>query len=111
MTLKELSEKVRQSANNPHALAELSVEIAGLYAYSSEDMRELQLAKASFLASIKFSEEKVKSDSYCEAKWLTTEEGKMEIRLKYTMRAYEKLLSAIKSAIVVASTEARLSGN
>lgn len=95
-TLKELAESVQKNAHNPHMLAELGVEIAASYAYFTDEMKQLQLEKAVFITNIKFEDEKPKSDSYCEAKWLTEDQGKKEIALKYQIRAYDRLLSSIQ---------------
>lgn len=106
-TIKEFAEAIQENKNLPTKLDDLNLEMAAKYGMMSEIAKELQLEKAEFTTNLKFSQEKPLSDSFVNQKWLTTEGGKKEIRLKYEMRALEKMMSAIKSSIVVASYEAR----
>lgn len=106
-TIKEFAEAIQENKNLPTKLNDLNLEMAAKYGMMSEIAKELQLEKAEFTTNLKFSQEKPLSDSFVNQKWLTTEGGKKEIRLKYEMRALEKMMSAIKSSIVVASYEAR----
>lgn len=110
-TLTEYANDVMKNKNNPSMLSELGVELAGKYAYMSEFHKNLQLEKAVFWNKKFYDGEKERekplSDTHLGAMWLQEEGGKKEIRLKAEMKALEKLLSAIKSSIVVSSNEAR----
>jgi hypothetical protein len=105
-TLTQFAEEIYKHKNNPSVLAELHIELATKFAYLSEIMKDLQIKKAMFW-QIKFEPEKPLSDTYIEAKWRVEEEGQKELKLKYEMKALEKLMSAIKSSIVVNSLEAK----
>lgn len=106
-TLNEFAKEIMDNKNNPHVLAELQVEMAGKYAMLSEIAKDLQIEKAEFTNTTKFGNEKVMSDTAAEAKWRITEGGQKEIKLKFELKALEKLMSACKSSIVVSSYEAR----
>ena len=105
-TLQEFANEVLANKNNPRILADLGVELAGKYAFLSDIFKDLQLEKAVYWG-IKFQGDKPLSDIYIKTKWRLTEGGGKEIKLKYEIKAIEKLLSAIKSSIVVASNESR----
>ena len=107
LTLTEYASKVLAHKNDPHTLADLQIELAVKYAFISEIFKDLQLEKAMFETNVKFAGEKPLSDTAVESKWKITEGGSKEIKAKYELRAIEKLLSAIKSSIVVSSNEAR----
>lgn len=106
-TLKEYAEQILANKNNPQMLAELHIELAGKYAFIAEIMKDIQIEKAVFWG-IKFEGDKPLSDAYIEAKWLQEEGGQKELKLKYEMKGLEKLMSAIKSSIVVNSLESKL---
>ena len=130
LTLTELAQKVYNARSLPGELAELHITLASMYSTESEKMMEVQLKKADFwqVKDIEGYEpyekanpsplenpkgirpvmrEKPLSDKQVEMMWLQTEEGKKEIKLKYTLRSLEKLMQACKSSLVNASIEAR----
>ena len=106
-TLTEYANDIMVNRNNPHLLSEMHLEIAVKYAFMSEIFKELILEKAIFESNVKYEKEKPLSDKAVESKWLQEEGGKKEIRLRYEMKALEKLMGAIKSSIVVSSNEAK----
>lgn len=135
LTLTELAQKVYNARSLPGELAELHIELAAMYSNMSDDMMEIQLKKADYWllkdmqattpggARINFvnyqelkeameesylvDREKPLSDTAVEMMWLQTEEGKKEIKLKYTIRSLEKLMSAVKSSMVNSAIEAK----
>lgn len=130
LTLTELAQKVYNARSLPGELAELHITLASMYSTESEKMMEVQLKKADFwqVKDIEGYEpyekanpsplenpkgirpvmrEKPLSDTAVEMLWLQTEEGKKEIKLKYTLRSLEKLMSAVKSSLVNATIESR----
>lgn len=130
MTLTELAQKVYNARSLPGELAELHITLASMYSTESEKMMEVQLKKADYWQIKDFEEaetlvkentpqgtickgyehlkrEKPLSDKQVEMMWLQTEEGKKEIKLKYTLRSLEKLMSAVKSSLVNVTIEAR----
>lgn len=119
LTLTELAQKVYNARSLPGELAELHITLASMYSTESEKMMEIQLNKADFWRAKDYEEgflygkpaerkrEKPLSDTAVEMMWLQTEEGKKEIKLKYTLRSLEKLMQACKSSLVNASIEAR----
>ena len=130
LTLTELAQKVYNARSLPGELAELHITLASMYSTESEKMMEVQLKKADFwqVKDIEGYEpyekanpsplenpkgirpvmrEKPLSDKQVEMMWLQTEEGKKEIKLKYTLRSLEKLMQACKSSLVNATIESR----
>lgn len=130
LTLTELAQKVYNARSLPGELAELHITLASMYSTESEKMMEVQLKKADFwqVKDIEGYEpyekanpsplenpkgirpvmrEKPLSDTAVEMLWLQTEEGKKEIKLKYTLRSIEKLMSAVKSSMVNSAIEAK----
>lgn len=130
LTLTELAQKVYNARSLPGELAELHITLASMYSTESEKMMEVQLKKADFwqVKDIEGYEpyekanpsplenpkgirpvmrEKPLSDTAVEMLWLQKEEGKKEIKLKYTLRSLEKLMSAVKSSMVNSAIEAK----
>lgn len=110
-SLTQFAQEVSDNKNNPGVLADLHVDIAVKYAFLSDVAKDIQLEKATFW-NIKFfdgDDERVKplSDTFIEAKWRQTEGGKKELKMKYELRALERLMAAIKSSIVISSIEAK----
>jgi hypothetical protein len=70
-TLKQYHDEVMLNKNNPSYLATLNLEIAADYAYSSELFATLEVEKAAYFISKKYSQDKPFSDSAREAFWLT----------------------------------------
>lgn len=121
MTLSELQQKVYDARGLPNELADLHIQLACIFSKHSEEMMEIQLKKAEFWqikdyqrevdremnAVWEAKREKPLSDKQVEMMWLQTKEGKKEIKLKYTLKSLEKLMSSVKSALVNATIEAR----
>ena len=130
LTLTELAQKVYNARSLPGELAELHITLASMYSTESEKMMEVQLKKADFwqVKDIEGYEpyekanpsplenpkgirpvmrKKPLSDTAVEMLWLQKEEGKKEIKLKYTLRSLEKLMSAVKSSMVNSAIEAK----
>ena len=105
-TLQQFAEAVSLNKNNPHALAELHIDIASKYAFLGEVRKDLQLERAEFWQQ-KYAGEKPLSDTFIETKWLGTEGGKKELRIKIELKSLEALMGAIKTSSVIASIEAR----
>jgi len=108
-SLTEYATLVQENKNNPSFLSDLHLELAAKYAFLSETAKDIVVEKAEFW-NMKFAGEKPLSDTHIETKWNQTETGKKELRLKYELKALEKLMSAIKSSIVVSSVEAKNQG-
>ena len=106
-TIKEYADLIMEYKTSPPHLADIMLEMSAKYGMMSEIAKDLQLEKAEFETNIKFKGDKPLSDRAVESQWLMTEGGKKEIRLKYELRALEKMMSAIKSSSVISSQEAR----
>jgi hypothetical protein len=111
-TLNEFATEIYKNKNSPGFLADIGVELSAKYGTLSEKMKDNQLEKAQFWTK-KIQDddgtirEKPLSDKHVEMMWIHDGKGEEEIRLKYEMKALEKMMSAIKNNIVVSTVEAR----
>lgn len=99
-TLQEFANEVQANKHNPEKLADLQLDMASKYSMLADVLKDIKLEKAEFW-QIKYAEDKPLSDTKLEARWLITEGGKKEIRLKLEMNSLDKLMSAIKTSSVV----------
>lgn len=95
-TLKEYAEAVISNKNNPHALAEMILEMSAKYAFVTERMKELAVKHNIFYQERKIGE-KPPSDKAIELEWHASEDGNEELRAKYELKALEKLQSSIRT--------------
>lgn len=107
LSITEYAELVLELKNNPHELADLGLILASKYSLISDIAKDLQIEKAVFTNNEKFKGEKPLSDAAVNAKWLLEEGGRKEIKIRYELKALEKLLSAIKSSTIMSNFEAR----
>lgn len=96
-TLTELSKAVYDAMNQPAELSKLYIEISAMYSFYSDQMKEIQILKPKEWLDIKESgDEKDISDSKADKLYALRDNGKKEIELRYTLKALEKLMGAIK---------------
>ena len=100
LTLQKFVEEVQKSKQNPEKLADIDLDIASKFGMLAEILKDIKLKKAEFW-QIKYADDKPLSDTKIEAKWLTSEGGRKEIRLKLEMKSLEHLMAAIKTSSVV----------
>jgi hypothetical protein len=75
-------------------------------------MKQVEVDRAVFWNMKEFDEsgskrDKALSDAFIETRWIQTDRGKEELRLRCELKGLERLTMAIKNSIVVASIEAR----
>ena len=99
-TLQEFANEVQANKHNPEKLADLHLDMAAKYSMLADVLKDIKLEKAEYW-QIKFAGDKPLSDTSVEAKWLVTEGGKKEMRLKLEMNSLDKLMGAIKTSSVV----------
>lgn len=103
MRLKKLSEyhkEIKTFINSPHELAEINTHAAAEYSWYCEQMIKIKLQKAQEWEELKNCGDKPLSDETTEMKWRKTEAGILEVKIKYAMKALEKLMTAIKSQLI-----------
>lgn len=102
MDFKEASEKSQNSQTDYHDLAYIRMWLAGHYAYLGGLLGEILTEKP-----VKWNllRDNVKSDTAAERKWQATEDGVKEMRLRIEMKSTERLMSAIKTRIEIATNE------
>lgn len=98
-TLSDYNEEIKANLTRPDRLAELNVELSGLFAYYSEQFANFELLRADFWKDKEMSDKKI------EMEWLRTENGIHWMRIKRQMRGIEKIHSSIKSLIYNVSRE------
>lgn len=97
-TLTDIAKDVHDNMSVPEELANIDIEIASLYAFFSDEMKDLQIRKSKEWLQIKESgDEKDISDAKADRLYAQRPDGVREIELKYTLRALEKLMGAIKN--------------
>lgn len=97
-----------QAGNNPSSLTELHRELAAKYAFLTDIYKDLDLERARFEIDTKYIEgKKPLSDRAVEVKWLLTEGGQKETRLKWEMRGLTKMMASITTSNVVSAIEAK----
>ncbi len=106
MKLSDYAEKVLRSRGDPNTMADLHIELAVVYAQLTEEYQYIKVRKAAFWQK-KFEGTKPLSDTHLEMMWRGTEDGKQELRIKYTLTGLDKLVASIKSALVVESFNMR----
>lgn len=106
-TLKQYQEEINKLKNSPGALANLNVEIAADYAFSSEIYGKLEIMKAKFIVQKKYSEEKPLSDVACNSFWLLEKEGESWRKVRSHMKGLEKIGKAISNLNYVATNESK----
>jgi hypothetical protein len=107
--MKELTvyhNEVKLAMDNPQRLAEIGIEASAEYMYYSEVMFRLQVEKSKFIVEEKFKGEKPLSDAHCERLWQQTENGIKEMKLKYYMKALEKVMAMVKNNNYIQNVEA-----
>jgi hypothetical protein len=107
-TIQEYSKVVAEQvgANDWEGLARTMVVLASKYSYLSEIQKRLRIERAYFWQR-KWAGDKPLSDTHLKNLWLLTPSGEEEKRLKIEMKALEKLIDAIRSALYVLSRESR----
>lgn len=103
-SIDEWGRLVYSNSQNPGLLAEINVQIAGYYAYLTGEYIKTKFLYSEFYKKKKFGDEKV-SDKAIEMLWLLESDGVKWYTLKKELRAYEQLMSAVKTATIVANQE------
>lgn len=88
----------------PNEIADERVRLAGEYARDSELITEILTHKATLWMELRKDH---KSDKATDKAWDATPLGIDEMRLRFKMKASEKMLSALKSKLEVLEGEAR----
>ena len=104
--LSEYAQEVLRARGDPNTMSDLQVELSVVYASMTEEYQYIKVRKAAFWQK-KFEGAKPLSDTHLEMMWRGTQDGVKEIQIKYTLNGIDKLISSIKSAIVVDSFNAR----
>lgn len=108
INLTEYGRDIIRYRNMPENLDRLQLELAGFYAYYSEQMIELELKEASFWEAHKdFGSEKPKSDPYVRALWKISVDGKRMTEVERTLSTIHILISSIKASLNRQTVERR----
>jgi hypothetical protein len=104
--LEEYADLIFDHRNDPHTLADLSVEMAAKIAYLTEGYKPIKLAKAAYWLK-KYTGDKPLSEVYLETQWEASEIGQKELKMKLEIEGLDRLIAACKSVAIEAAREAR----
>lgn len=85
-------------------MAELKADLSSEYAYQTGLLEAILLSKPRKWLDLRKT---TKSDTACDREWDMTEDGQGEIKIKFSLKRIEKLISAINSRLRVAENEAK----
>jgi len=98
LNYKEVYKDILDGQVTPDKLSEYLIYLAGEYSYWTDQYTELLVEKPPIWNELRRT---AKSDTSCERTYMATERGVKETKLKYRLKALEKLMSAIKSSLRV----------
>lgn len=104
MKLEDILEEIPVAS--PGRLSEINVGLATYYTKLADQLQDILVFKTDYWLDIRKREE-VKSDKMADRLWDSTDQGKSEIRIRYTLKGIEKLMSTIKAMLRTKETESR----
>jgi hypothetical protein len=102
MNEKEISFALRSRKIFPAEAVEMRTQLAGLYAFYSEQLEDILMRKPAVWNELRKSQ---KSDTATERVWEGTADGLNEKGLTLRLKSSEKMMSALKTIIDNANTE------
>lgn len=108
-SLEEYADLIFDHRNDPHTLADLSVEMASKCAYLTEGYKPIKLAKAAYWQKKYEVDEGKKplSENFMETQWEASELGQKELKLKLEIEGLDRLIAACKAVAIEAAREAK----
>jgi hypothetical protein len=102
---KQIIEKLQKGhyAQDPHGAAEDLTVIAGEFAWTCSQLEDILSRKP---ARWNLLRNDFKSDTACERAWESTEDGVNEVGLRLRIKSMEKIMSALRTLIRLATTQA-----
>jgi len=108
INLSQVGRDIMQNKNIPHELDSTQLDLAGWYAYYSEQIIPLEIAQATFWEKFKgIDTEKPKSDPFVRALWKMSQEGKDMVEIERTLKTIHILISSIKASLNRQTNELR----
>lgn len=104
MKLQELLDEIPSAS--PGRLSEINVALASYYEKLSEQLADILVFKTDYWLELRRGED-VKSDKMTDRLWDSTDKGKSEIKLRYTLKGVEKVMSTIKTMLRTKENESR----
>lgn len=104
MKLSEVRNEIPTAS--PGRLSEILVGLGAYFGNLSEELSEILVFKTDVWLELR-GREGTKSDRSADRLWDATDKGKREIELRYTLKALEKLMSAIKTMLRTKEQEAQ----
>ena len=103
--VKRIAEKLQKGLypQNPHESAEDCAVLAGEFAWVCSQLEEIIARKPQIWNQMRID---LKSDTACERKWEATEDGINEVGLRLRMKSIEKMMSALRTLVRLATTQA-----
>jgi len=109
-TINSFVEAIQASRDQPHALADLQLDMSIKYAVVADIYKGLRLSKNQFWQEKKVlhlvnGKMKSRSDKDIEIEWNCTPHGNKEMRATIELRTLEKLMGSIKTFLRVLENE------
>lgn len=102
MNEKEISFALRSRKIYPAEAVDMRTQLAGLYAFYSEQLEDILMRKPAVWGEMRKSQ---KSDTATERVWEATADGLNELGLTLRLKRIEKMLSSLKTIIDNANTD------
>lgn len=90
---------------SPGRLSEILVGLSEYYSRLSEELGDILVFKTDVWLEVR-AREGVKSDRMADKLWDAMDQGKKEIKLRYTSKGIEKMMSSIKTMLRTKENEA-----
>jgi hypothetical protein len=106
MTLEDITIELQQPNIPPGKLSEYRLWLSAHYSYLAQKMESVLINKPAKWLHIR-SQPGINSDTQADREWEMSEDGQIELKCKWEMKATEKLLSGISSRLRTMENEAR----
>lgn len=104
MNPQTIEQRMRDNTLSPHEMAEARTILSGEMSFLTGKLMGVLSEKPFYFIKHRQS---YSSDTACERAWEATEQGLEELRLKMTIKSYERMMSALKTSLEIHSMEAR----
>lgn len=93
-----------QKQQTPRQLAENRATLASFYGYLTHQLANLEAARNSWWS---IHREAYKSDTACDRAWSGTDMGELAMRIRYELKALDKMISSLRTLLDVTQSELR----
>jgi len=102
--LEFITKELQHHTSDPHWLAEIRLELAGLYSYFSGQLEQILFTKPKAWNEMRGQ---FKSDKACDRAWEATEDGLKEVIFRSRQKRIEKLMASLGTMLRLLEGEAK----